>query len=67
MSAPFAVLERSYILEYLKGRGYTPEMLDELPQSQAQALMRQASLYASGRLEEIQARDREVHKLRGEE
>jgi hypothetical protein len=53
---PLAQLERAFIEEYLQGRGHHLDDLRELPTEQANALMREASTYASGRLTEVETR-----------
>ena len=52
-SDPLAQLERAFIEEYLHGRGQHLNTLKRLPREQANALMREASAYASGRLTEV--------------
>lgn len=49
---PHAEVEKTYIAEYLKGKGYSLEGLAELPEETAKVLMEEASLYASLRLAE---------------
>jgi hypothetical protein len=53
---PLAKLERAFLEEYLDGRGYHLNALHELPSEQANALMKEASAYASGRLTEVETR-----------
>ena len=53
---PHAQLERTLIEEFLNGRGYHLNTLNELPREQANALMKEASVYASGRLTEVETR-----------
>ena len=60
---PLAQLERAFIEEYLDGRGYHLNTLHELPTEQADALMREASAYASGRLTEVETRAHLVEDL----
>jgi len=55
-SDPLAQLERAFIEEYLHGRGQHLNTLNTLPQEQANALMKGASAYASGRLSELETR-----------
>ena len=55
-SDPLAQLERAFIEEYLHGRGQHLNTLDSLPREQANALMKEASAYASGRLTEVETR-----------
>ena len=56
MDDPLAQLELAFIAEFLQGRGYTLSTLHELPEDQADALLKQASLYASGKLTEVESR-----------
>lgn len=58
-------LERAYLEEYLKGIGYSLEQLHHLPSERAKALMRDASLFASMRLTEVEARSHLVEELHG--
>jgi hypothetical protein len=51
-----AELEQSLIAEYLRGRGHTAASLQELPPEQKNALLKEACLYASGRLTEMESR-----------
>ena len=53
---PMARLERALIAEFLERRGYNPDSLHDLPIHEAQAIMKEASLYASGRLTEVESR-----------
>ena len=55
-SEPLAQLERAFIEEYLHGRGQHLNTLKSLPPDEANALMKQASAYASGRLTEVETR-----------
>jgi hypothetical protein len=64
--APDACLERSYIIEYLKGKGYTLRDLISLPPELARQLRVEASIYASTKLAELETRSRLVHDLHGE-
>lgn len=60
---PLAQLERAFITEFLQGRGYGLSTLRDLPATQANALMKEASLYASGRLSEVESRAHLVDEL----
>ncbi|HXF85639.1 MAG TPA: hypothetical protein VNK49_09635 [Anaerolineales bacterium] len=60
---PNAVLEKALIEEYLQNQGYSLEKLKELPQELAKQLMKEASEYASLKLEEIEARARFVDEI----
>jgi hypothetical protein len=57
-------LERTYIREYLQGKGYRIEDLRKLPRETARQLMSAACIYASGKLAEIESRAKfreEIH------
>ena len=62
-SDPLAQLERAFIEEYLHGRGQHLNTLKSLPLEQANALMKEASAYASGRLTEVETRAHLVEDL----
>ncbi len=59
-----ALLEKCLINEYLKSKGYTKESLNALPEDKAHQLMREASIYASSKLAEIEIRARFTEDLR---
>jgi hypothetical protein len=58
-----ARLEQALITEFLERRGLTAAMLDTMPESEAHAILRQASAYASARLAEVESRAHYVHEL----
>ena len=58
-----AQLERALIDEFLERRGHTLASVRELPESEQHALMREATLYASIRLTEVESRARYVDDL----
>lgn len=60
-----ASLERALIEEYLKGLGFSIDQLGQLPRAQADELMRGASLFATMRLTEVEARSHLVEELHG--
>ena len=60
---PLAQLERAFIAEFLQARGYTLSTLQELPEDQANALLKEASLYASGKLTEVESRAHYVDEM----
>jgi hypothetical protein len=60
-----AYLEWAYLEEYLKSIGYSLEQLRTLPGARARALMRDASLFASMRLSEVEARSHLLEELHG--
>ena len=62
-SDPEATLERAFIAEFLERRGHTILTVHELPQAEATALMKEASIYASAKLSEVEARAHYVHDI----
>lgn len=64
--APSGQLERSLIDEFVRERGYDPASLAELPARERQALLAAASVHASTKLTEIEARSHFIHEIRGE-
>lgn len=60
---PNALLEKALIEEYLKEKGYTLESLKSLQTVLAETLMKEASQYASLKMEEVQARAHFVEEL----
>ena len=60
---PNAMLEKALIEEYLKARGYSHEDLKKLPPEVVEKLMKEASQYASLKLEEVEARAHFVKEL----
>jgi hypothetical protein len=61
--APLARLEQSLIDEYVRMHGHDPERLSELVAADRDALLRSASLYASGKLSEVETRSHYLHEL----
>jgi hypothetical protein len=51
---PHAEVEKLYIAEYLKAKGYSVEALAALPKEAAEVLMKEASLHASLKLAELE-------------
>jgi hypothetical protein len=62
-SDPEATLERAFIAEFLGRRGHTLATIHDLPETEATALMKEASVYASARLSEVDARSHYVHDI----
>lgn len=60
-----AQLERAFIEEYLRGLGHSSAELHQLPAAEVKVLMRAASLYASMRMEEVEARSHLMEELHG--
>ena len=61
--APLGQLERSFIDEYVRTRGHDPRALSALPAPERDALLRDASVYASSKLCEVESRSHLVHEL----
>jgi hypothetical protein len=53
-----ALLEKGLIDEYLKNKGYDRASLKKLPEDKYRRLMTEASIYASGKLTEIETKAR---------
>lgn len=60
---PHAQLERAFVEEYLRSHGQSLSTLAALPNEEAHLLLRQASVYASARLSEVEARAHYVEDL----
>ena len=58
-----AFLEKSLIEEYLHEKGYSLEDLKKLPAELIEKLMKEASQYASLKLEEVEARAHFIKEL----
>jgi hypothetical protein len=61
-------LEQALIEAFVRGRGYDPLRLADLPEQERNALLKEASTYASGKLVEIEARSHffdEIHAKEG--
>jgi hypothetical protein len=64
MRDPEGQLELALIEEFLLTHGYVPRDLDRLPDDQRRHVLEAASIYAAGKLAEIQARAHYVHEMR---
>jgi hypothetical protein len=60
---PNALLEQALIEEYLKSKGYTHEDLKKLPPKLVEKIMKEASQFASLKMEEVEARAHFVKEL----
>jgi hypothetical protein len=60
---PLADLERALIDEFLRARGHSLSSLRELPPEQATTLLKEASLYASSKMTEVESRAHYVDEL----
>ena len=63
---PFSQLEQSLIDQFVRGRGYDPEKLSELPAAERIALLKDASIHASARLTEIESRSHYLDEIHGD-
>jgi hypothetical protein len=64
LEAPLSQLERSLIDEFIRARGHDPDKLGDLPAHARERLLSDASVYASGKLTEVEARSHfldEIH------
>lgn len=64
VEAPLGELERALIDEFVRARGYDPLKLADLPEEERKTLLKDASVYASGKLMEVEARSHfldEIH------
>ena len=62
--APLSQLERSLIDEFVRAQGHDPLHLTDLGDEERQKLLKDASVYASGRLMEVEVRSHfldEIH------
>jgi hypothetical protein len=53
-----ALLEKNFIDEFLKNKGHDRASLKRLPEEEARRLMTEASIYACGKLTEIETKAR---------
>ena len=65
--APLAELERVFIDAFVRARGHDPRQLSVLPESEREALLKDASIDASARLAEIESRSHLVHEIHDSE
>ena len=63
LEAPLGQLERSLIDEFIQARGYDPTALAGLPEHERETLLADASIYASGKLAEVEARSHFVDEI----
>jgi hypothetical protein len=64
LEATLGQLERALIEEFVRARGYDPLRLADLPEHDRLTLLKEASIYASGKLTEMESRERfldEIH------
>ena len=63
VKAPLGSLERTLIEGFVRSKGYDPDRLNELDDATREALLKEASVYASARLAEVEARSHFVHEI----
>ena len=63
MDEPKVAMEKALIEEYLLEQGYSREKLKDLPERVVKQLMKEATRYASLKLEEIEARAHLVEEI----
>ena len=61
-----AHLELALIDEFIRQSGHDPDKLRDLPESERNALLKQAARHAANRLAEVEARAHYVHELHGD-
>ncbi|HEY1303874.1 MAG TPA: hypothetical protein VGF24_10025 [Vicinamibacterales bacterium] len=66
LADPLALLERELMSAYVAGAGYDIDALSTRTDDNAREVLKRASLYASDRLAEVEARSHYLHSLRGE-
>ena len=59
----FTSLEKTFFQTYLRSRGHTWESIKELPEDEAKQLLRNASIFASSKLAEIEMRAKLVRDI----
>ena len=64
---PESLLERAFIEEFLRARGHDPRGLAALPEDERMHLLQAASVYAAGKLAEVEARAHFVREIHSED
>lgn len=64
---PEGQLEKTLIEEFLRERGLDSSTLHALPEDEAKRVLTDASVYAAGKLAEVEARAHFVHEIHGKE
>ena len=60
---PLADLEQTFIVEFLRSRGFDTDALAQVPKRKREALLKEASLYACGRLAEVESRSHLLEEI----
>jgi hypothetical protein len=63
LRAPLADLERALIDTFVHARGYDDQTLAALPADERHALLKEASVYASDKLAEVEMRAHYLHDI----
>ena len=63
LESPLHSLEQSLIDEFLRARGLDRRKLADLPQAERDAVLKEASIHASSKLSEVEARSHFVERL----
>ncbi len=61
---PQSALEKKFVEEYLQSKGYSRDNLHKLPEELVKQLMREACMYASLKLAEVQAKSQFREEIR---
>jgi hypothetical protein len=61
--SPLAVLEQAFVEEYLRGRGYSRDLLTRLPRASADRILAEAEEEASLLLAQIESRTHYLKNL----
>jgi hypothetical protein len=67
MEDPGGALGEALIEEFFRARGIDPAALHTLPEAELKRVLTEASIYASTKLAEIEARAHFVHGIHGNE
>jgi hypothetical protein len=60
-----AILEQSFIDDFIRMRGHDAASLRALPPAERGALLKEASTYAAAKLSEVESRAHYVHDIHG--
>ena len=63
LQAPLSQLERAFIDEFVRARGYDPLKLAELPEREREQILTQASVHASAKLAEVEAKSHLIDEI----
>lgn len=63
LEAPFSHLEQALLDEFVRAHGGDPRKLAALPEKTRETLLKEASVYASARLTEIESRSHLLHEI----